>query len=299
MSFSTLKVLSQFVAKSIKGDTNMPVISRITTQKKNKDRYNIYLLEGDKENYGFSVDETILIEYHLHKGLELDEKTVDDLMDEDTMQKAYNMVIHYLSYRMRTEKEVVDYLKQKEIPEIYIAQIMDKLMQNKLINDRDFAEAFVRTRINTSSKGSKIIQRELSEKGVSKKIADEAIQQYTYDEQFDKAQNLLQKKSNQHTKLSHRQRIERLKSHLIQKGFTHEVVNDVMASSPIAKDETSEWQALIHHGTNQLRKLRTKHEGYQLRNKMKESLYRKGFPLSLIQAYLEEFVSEESDESFE
>src|SRR5699024_5925373 len=128
-------------------------ISRITTQQKNKERYNIFLQENHKEKFGFSVDETVLIEYHLHKGQELDEKTIDELMEKDSMQKAYNMVIHYLSYRMRTEKEIVDYLVKKEVSEMHIASTMEKLTQNKLIDDREFANSFVRTRISTSDKG--------------------------------------------------------------------------------------------------------------------------------------------------
>lgn len=270
----------------------MPVISRITTQKKNKERYNVFLIENNKEEFAFSVDETILIEYHLHKGLELDKATVNELMEKDTMQKAYNMVIHYLSYRMRTEKEIEDYLEKKEVSEIHIPPIMKKLTEKKFINDEEFANSFVRTRISTSEKGPGVIQKELLDKGVPKNIIEEAIHQYTYKEQYHKALKLLEKKSTQQTKHSHRERIQRLQNHLLQKGFTQEVVKDVVASHSLEKDGEAEWQALVHHGTKQLRKLQGKYEGFQLKNKVKESLYRKGFPFPLIQTFIEEYVDD-------
>src|SRR5699024_6285006 len=170
----------------------MAVISRITTQKKSKERYNIFLQDNHKEVFGFSVDESVLIDYHLHKGKELDKTTIEDLMEKDTMQKAYNMVITNLSNQIRPTQENVDgltkkedqkQLKKKEIPQIHITSIMEKLIQNKLIDDHEFAESFVRTRMNTSEKGPVIIEKELLNKGVSKSIADEAIQTYTYAEQ--------------------------------------------------------------------------------------------------------------------
>lgn len=276
----------------------MAVISRITTQKKSKERYNIFLQDNHKEVFGFSVDESVLIDYHLHKGKELDKTTIEDLMEKDTMQKAYNMVIHYLSYRMRTEKEIVDYLKKKEIPEIHIASIMEKLIQNKLIDDHEFAESFVRTRMNTSEKGPVIIEKELLNKGVSKSIADEAIQTYTYAEQRHNAEKLIAKKSNQRGTDSHRQKINRLQNHLLQKGFTQDVIQDIISSYVFEKDDEMEWQALVHHGKKQLRKLHRRYDGKQLENKMKESLYRKGFPFPLIQSFLDEYVSLEDDDLF-
>lgn len=278
----------------------MAVISRITTQQKNKERYNIFLQDANQEKYGFSVDEALLIEYHLYKGLDLNAELMDELMEKDIMHKAYNMVIHYLSYRMRTEKEIMDYLRKKEISEMHITTIMNKLSQKGLINDLEFAKAFVRTRINTSSKGPILIKKELLDKGVRQTIADAAINQYTYTDQYNKAHRLLQKKLNQNTKNSHQQKVQGLRTHLLQKGYTQEVVKDVVADNSSERDDAAEWEALIHHGTKQWKKLRGKYEGYQLKNKLKESLYRKGFPFPLIQTFLEEYVTDlESDESLD
>lgn len=49
----------------------MPVITKITAQKKLKDRYNIFTDAGDGEKYAFSVDEDVLIKHQLKKGWNL------------------------------------------------------------------------------------------------------------------------------------------------------------------------------------------------------------------------------------
>ena len=51
----------------------MPVVTKITTQKNSGERYNVYLDYGKGEEFGFGVDENVLIKYDLKKGRELDE----------------------------------------------------------------------------------------------------------------------------------------------------------------------------------------------------------------------------------
>ena len=50
----------------------MPTITKITTQTKRTDRYNIFI----DEKYSFSVDEDVLLKFQLKKGKEIDSKIV-------------------------------------------------------------------------------------------------------------------------------------------------------------------------------------------------------------------------------
>src|SRR5690625_4581235 len=101
----------------------MMKITRITTQKRSKHRYNIFIDGGQGEQYGFSVDEDILIEFGLRKGLELDEAMMRKLVQQDSIHKSYDQAIRYLGYRMRTEKEIRDYLLKKEVDREHITEI--------------------------------------------------------------------------------------------------------------------------------------------------------------------------------
>ncbi|MFD1360720.1 recombination regulator RecX [Lentibacillus salinarum] len=266
----------------------MPKISRITTQKKHNDRYNIFLDDGKGERYGFSVDEAVLIEYRLRKQMDLDEATIDALIRQDTRHKNYTLAINFLSYRMRTKKEINDYLVQKEVDEEQITHIMNKLSTEGLIDDRQFADTFVRTRLNTSSKGPKLVEQELRQKGVDGILAGEAVAVYTFDIQFEKAMKLAEKKLTAGPVKAFRQKIQQLQGTLMQKGFSGDVVQAVTAELQDHQDDDTEWEALVKQGEKLLRKHQQKLSGIKLEQKLKEALYRKGFTIDLINRFLDE-----------
>lgn len=268
-------------------------ITRITTQKKHKHRYNIFLDYNGQEEYGFSMDEDMLIKHRLQKGMELDEAMITTLKKQDDLHKSYTLAINYLSYRMRTKKEIYDYLVKKEVDEEQISTIMEHLEQEKLVNDQQFAENFVQTRIHTTSKGPRMVEQELKEKGVNTTVAEQAITSYTYEMQFDKAYHNAQKKLNQRSKHSFRQQMQKLQGHLMQKGFEQAVIKDVLAEMADQKDDEAEWEALLNQGDKVLRKYKQKWSGYTLTNKVKEALYRKGFTIEQINQFLESEVYEE------
>ncbi|GGK03579.1 regulatory protein RecX [Lentibacillus kapialis] len=264
----------------------MAKITRITTQKKHKNRFNIFLDDGNGEKYGFSVDEAVLVEYRLRKYLDLDQATITSLIQKDTLHKSYTLAINFLSYRMRTKKEIRDYLIQKEVDEEHIAQILDKLSAEHLIDDRQFADAFVRTRMQTTSKGPMLVRQELIQKGVDEVFAHEAIEMYTFEIQLEKALKLAKKKLGSSSKKSFRQQIQQLQGSLMQKGFSADVVNEVTANLQNEKKDDAEWEALVKQGEKVLRKQRQKYSGFELEQKVKEALYRKGFTIDLINTFL-------------
>ncbi|WP_430788125.1 recombination regulator RecX [Virgibacillus flavescens] len=268
----------------------MKKISRITVQKKRKNRYNIFLDDGQGENYGFSVDEALLIEYKLQKNLELDDSTIDTLIQKDDLHKSYTLTINFLSYRMRTNKEIHDYLVKKEVDEEHIKQIIDRLTSEGLLDDSMFADSFVRTRISTSIKGPMLVKRELMEKGVSAATADKAVEQYTFDIQMEKIQKWMDKKMNKQGKDSFKKQVQQLQVTLMQKGFQHDVIKESITELGDEKDDDAEWEAITQHGEKLLRKHRQKLTGRALRNKVKEGLYRKGFAIDMINRFLEEEI---------
>jgi regulatory protein len=265
-------------------------ITRITTQKKNKNRYNVFLDDGEGENYGFSVDEAVLVEYRLRKNLELDDTQISTLIQKDTLYKSYTLAITFLSYRMRTKKEIYDYLEKKEVDEEQIHQVIEKLTEEKLVDDAQFANMFVSSRINTSTKGPRLIKKELMDKGVSENIASDAIRQFSYELQYEKAANWVEKKLSQNKKDSFRQQLNKLRANLMQKGFTHDVVKDVFSRIEDKKDEEAEWENAVYQGEKLVRKHSRKLKGYELRHKVKEGLYRKGFTMEVIEKFLDEHL---------
>lgn len=270
----------------------MKKITRITTQKKNTNRYNIFFGDNDSGAYAFSVDEAILIEFHLRKGLELDEETIEAVIQRDNIYKSYTQAIHYLSYRMRSRKEVYDYLAKKEVPHQYIEEILQRLTKEKLLDDREFAEMFMRTRLNTSTKGPKIIANELKEKGISNSIIETVLKLFTYEIQYEKVHKLMDKKMKQTRKDSFRKKLQQQQMNLMQKGYAQDVIQAVTNDFFEKKDEGEEWKALVYQGEKLYKKYSAKLEGYELRSKLTQALHQKGFTFD----YVQEFVNGKMEE---
>ena len=271
----------------------MPVISKISTQKKNTDRYNIFLDHGQEEEYAFSVDEAVLVKFHLRKGLELTKLQIEEILYEEQIRKGYQYAINYLSYRMRSTKEMIDYLKSKELESNNITIIIDRLLKEKYLDDGEFAKAFVRSRINLTMKGPGVIRRELIEKGMSEKEINEALDLYSYEEQLEKAALLLQKKYPKQLKTSRADQDRKMYTLLQSKGFTNDVVQEVLRGMKEENEDdcSEEWQAITYQGEKALKKYRS-YNGWEQKQKVKQFLYRRGFSFDLIDKFIEEHVTD-------
>lgn len=266
--------------------SQLRVITKITQQKRLKDRYNIFL---DNE-YSFSVEESVMVTYNLQKDLSLSSEKIDEIIEAQSYQKAYLMTVNYISYRMRSVKEVQTYLREKEIGTLEITKIVDSLLEKQYLDDTAFAFAFVKDKMNQTTKGPRVIKNELFEKGITGKIAENAIAEYNYDDQFDVAlkwANTQQKKTSRH---SHRKRRDQLRASLMQKGFDTEVINDVLAEINNEVDVTQEQASLTYQAERLLKRNSKKLEGYELTNKVKTGLYSRGFSGEMIDAYIAEIT---------
>ncbi|RFU68153.1 recombination regulator RecX [Peribacillus saganii] len=265
----------------------MAIITKITTQKKRSDRYNVYVDKGKGEEYGFSVDEEVLIKFQLKKGKEIDEFDFTDIKFYEDIQKAFTMALHYLSHRMRSETEVRVHLRQKEVEDPIIQEAIHKLYHFQYLNDLEFAKAYVRTQMNSGTKGTSLITMELKEKGISDQDIEEAIQEYPYELQLDNAMKFAEKTVQKNQKTSEREKLQKLEQSLMRKGFPRDIITDVLNGLTTAADENAQWEALCHQAEKARR--RYQHfEGLQYEQKMKLALYRKGFHIEQIERYLEQ-----------
>lgn len=261
----------------------MRTVTKIQQQKKRKNRYNIFI----NEVYTFSVDEDVLVKYHIHKGMEITPEEIQEITSDEDFHSTYMMAINYLSYRMRTKREIQIYLHDKDITPEMTSDIIDRLEKEQLIDDQTFAEAFVRDRMNQTSKGPKIIVKELQEKGISREAADKAVLQYDHDAQFSKAYKWAQSEARKKSPHAAKKQIEQIRYKLMQKGFAPDVISQVMNEIEIEVDETEEYQKLEKQADTLLRRYEKKLEGYELKMKLKSALYQRRFPSELIDEYIE------------
>ncbi|WP_461202087.1 recombination regulator RecX [Anoxybacillus sp. TBDG-1] len=259
-------------------------IEKIEVDKKNVERFYVHLVKEDGEKQLFSVDQDVLIEYRLKKGMIVTEKQWMEMIKKDDETQAYKMAIRFLAYRMRSKQEVMDHLKKKGLDHRTIEQVIGKLQNERYIDDEQFAHAYVQTQVNTTMKGPYIIYKELMDKGVSEETIARAMERYTEDMQRDKAIKWIEKINKQSKKRSYQEQKTYIAQLLHMKGFPSHIVE--AAKQHVTANDEVEWEALMYHGEKAHRRYET-YDRYTYERKMKQALYRKGFSLSLIEKFLE------------
>ncbi|MFZ7944741.1 recombination regulator RecX [Neobacillus sp. 19] len=265
----------------------MAIITKITTQQKNQDRFNVFMDYGKGEEYAFSIDSDVLIKYQLKKGMELDDFSFLEIQYQDDIRKAYNLAVNYLARRMRSEKEINDYLLKKEMDEPIIKEVIHKLTAQKYINDEEFAVAYVRTQANTTDKGPGVIKMELKEKGIKESTLLQVLEEFPLNQQIEKATKIAEKFFQKNTKESSKIQKQKLENVLMRKGYSFEVIAIAVNETEVSKEADEEMDAIRFQGEKAHRKL-SKFNGYEYRQKMKQALYRKGFSIDLIERFLAE-----------
>lgn len=264
-------------------------IAKFTTQKKNKDRLNVFVEKDGREEFAFAVDVDVFIKYDLSKGMELEDEFVRDVLQAEEEQKAYKASVNYLSYRMRAVSEVWDYLVKKEVSEGVIKRVIDRLKEQRYLNDTEFAKAYVQTKFNTSPSGPNKIKRELEQLRIDPNVVETMIETITHEDQLEKAGKFVNKKQMETNRRSATEVKQRIQQTLVQRGFSFDIISEAIQTYWESEDEDVELEACL----KQAEKLHRKYSGYdtfERNQRMKMQLRRKGFPYDVIERALERLV---------
>ncbi len=143
-----------------------------------------------------------------------------------------------------------------------------------------------------SDKGPKILMMKLKEKGVAENIITEALEEFTFDLQVENESILFQSYWQKQRQQPYQKRLQKTKVHLLQKGFSNEVLQLALENLEEKEDETD----LINRWGEKAFLKYQKLEGYEKIQKVKEFLYRKGFSIDDIQSFISQYQEENHDE---
>lgn len=269
----------------------MPVITKITQQKKDPERYNIFL----DEKYAFSVHETVLVKFGLTKGMSLENWSIDDMVYEDEIRKAFNRALHYLGFRMRSEHEVKQKLLDIGYGEAVVLEAIVKLRNLGFLNDETFSKALLETQKRSSGRGPRAIQQELQRKGIGKELQEKMLDSYSEDEQVEVARKVAEKEAARNSSQSPRQKEQRIQNSLLRKGYSYDIIKQALAhiDFEIAEEEWEEVTESI--GEKAWRRYSSKFSGNDLNNRVKQSMYQKGIPFDRIDWFIEKKENEDDD----
>ncbi len=217
----------------------MAKITKIQAQKR-KGRYNIFL-DG---KYAFPVAEQTLIDFRLMNDVELTDEDIKEIQDSENINKAYGDAVNYLSYQLRTKKEIKDYLYKKEYHRDAVDEVISRLEKLHYLDDASYAKSFINTQLRTTANGPKIIEQKMAKKGVPNNVIQDAIVEIDYDTLLENATDFAKKQARKQSRASFKQMLTKLRASLYQKGFDNEIIEKAIKNLDLEPDEDEELDKL-------------------------------------------------------
>jgi regulatory protein len=195
-------------------------ITALKVQKRNPNRVNVYL-DGE---YAFPVAR--IVGAWLQVGQDLDEAKIAALREQDTKEVAFQRALRLLSYRPRSETEVRRKLIEQGFDEVVVAEILERLRQNRLVSDDQFAHDWVENRSSFRPRGRRVLKMELRQKGVAEDIIDKALDETVDEDEL--AYQAAIRKVRRWEGLEWAEFRERLSAYLMRRGFSYGTISSLV-----------------------------------------------------------------------
>lgn len=147
-------------------------------------------------------------------------------IEDDNFGVNLNRALRFLSIRPRSEKEIQDYLKKKQVDLLTSQKIIDKLKENKFLDDFEFAKWWIDQRTRIKPRASKLIKFELKQKGISDEIIKNS--ELKIENDFENALVLAKKRMQRYKNHTPQKIYEKMGRFLSSKGFDYHIIKKVI-----------------------------------------------------------------------
>lgn len=249
---------------------------KIESIKKTGSKYKILLDSGQVIN---TYEEVILnngLLFHKYVSSNLLEK-----INEDTnYYKSYNKALDMINRRLRSEKEIEEYLRKSEVEENDIKEIVQNLKRIGLIDDKLFAKAYTNDKVNLSTDGPHKIRKYLENNNIKEEYINDAINSIDKEIINQKIDKIITKKINANTKYTPYLLKQKILTYLINLGYSREDITNRLENIKIETRDTTKEMEKIYD------KLNKKYKDKELIYKLKSKLYTKGYTKEEIENFI-------------
>ena len=265
----------------------------------------IFPIKNNKNEVSFTYDENastvtleltdkVIDQYQLHQGEIIDRDTFNTLKDLEQISRAYNKALKYLSIKDYTEQQMRKKLMNSgDYDDAQLDATIQLLSEKNLINDHLFTLNYFKRCTRLGIGHNKAIYN-LRSYGVDSEIIDLCLEELDDDEEYQAAMLLINNYYKKNTSISYRNIQRKIKEKLFLKGFTNEIIDKAMSQYDFEYDNEKEKFALEKDMTKALNRYSKKIQGKELKNKIIDTLLKKGYNYEDIKHILE--VKETEDE---
>ncbi len=194
-------------------------VTAVEPQVKRANRFTLYIDDH------FAMGLSAYVAASVRVGQELSRADLEKLLYAEQLEEARNKALSFLAVRPRSEREVRQRLAQKKYPQEIIDQVMARLGDVKLVDDRDFAKFWVENREGFKPRSKRALQYELRQKGVTAEEITRAVKKV---DERDSAYRAAHSKALRYKELDAQSFREKLSGFLARRGFDYTVTRETV-----------------------------------------------------------------------
>jgi len=197
------------------------VVTALKAQKKNKDRVNVYI--DGRFAFGLAAIEAV----RLQRGQKLSDDEIATLQERDEAHQAHEAALRSLDYRPRSVDEIRRHLSGKGVEPHVIDEIIRRLTEAGLLDDRAFVRYWLENRRDFRPRGQRALRMELRQKGVPQDIIDEVLDEGHSEDAAAYQAALAQARKIRTT--DPREFRRKLEAQLVRRGFSYDTAREATA----------------------------------------------------------------------
>lgn len=230
----------------------------------------------------FTTYDDVLLKNNLLYKKNIDISIYEQMQKDHVYYDAYNKTISYILKKIRSSIEIRNYLDKFPISLSDKEKIMEHLIDIGLINDFKYVHSYINDNIYLSNDGPYKIREHLLSLDIDENIISEEMSRIDDDIIEKKAKKLIEKKMKSNHKYSMYQLKQKILLDMINRGYGRD-----MTVSILDKYKEDDNILLEKEFEKIYSKLCKKYAGLELKNKLRQKMYAKGFNLDIINNLIE------------
>lgn len=186
-------------------------------------KYKIYF-----DNESLIVYEDVILKYNLLYKKDIDNDLLIEINKENYKSSIYDVSIKYISVRMRSKKELEEYLKKKKYDQKDIEETIKRLQSQDLLNDEKFAKSYINDKLYLTNYGLTKIKNDLLKLGVEEYIIDAIVNNIDLQVINDKLSKIIDKELKINSKLPTNKLNNKIINRCINLGYNYEDILNIL-----------------------------------------------------------------------
>ena len=193
-------------------------------EKTGKDKYRLYLDNGEI----IDTYDAVILKNELLIKKEITPSIYQTIITESIIQEHYLAALKYITVRIRSTKEIIDYLKRKNVDEESIKIIIEKLTKEQALNDDYFCKCFINDKLKFTTMGPYRIIAELKKHQIDSKIIEKYSNLMDEDILQEKIIKLVDKQIKSNHKLDNYKLRNKIYNHLLGLGYHSSQIVEIL-----------------------------------------------------------------------